>query len=180
MIEISKPVTVRLKPEDVESGFQCGKTSLDDYFAKYALKNDRKGIGVTYVLLRAEDDHDDLPSVLGFYTLSMAQVESALAAQVIKGQLPRYPLPVALIGRLASDERTRGRGLRVGETLLLDALARIVTAAHAIGCVGTILDALDGEAESFYRKYNFATVESESWPRRMFMPLATAAKLFEG
>lgn len=41
-------------------------------------------------------------------------------------------MPVALIGRLAVDERARGG--RLGETLLLDALARVVEASQLIAC----------------------------------------------
>lgn len=173
------PLTIPLDEAHISSGFRCGKPSLDFYFAKHALPNHRERVGVTYVLPRDADDPNDLPLVLGFYTLSMAQLQSALAAPLVQAKLPRYPVPVALIGRLAADERTKGRGLRIGETLLLDALARIVNAAQMIGCVGTIVDALDAEAEGFYRKYGFATVTDDGWPRRMFLPQAKAAKLFE-
>jgi hypothetical protein len=65
------------------------------------------------------DGDTSLPEVLGFYTLSMALLEGAEAAKVLAKKLPRYPMPVALIGRLAVDERAHGR--RLGETLLIDA-----------------------------------------------------------
>jgi hypothetical protein len=41
-----------MEAEDVAAGFQCGKRSLDDSFARHALANDQKGIGCTYVLRR--------------------------------------------------------------------------------------------------------------------------------
>lgn len=107
--------------------------------------------------------------MIGFYTLSMAAAASADVAAVVGQKLPRYPMPVALVGRLAVDERARSR--RLGETLLVDALSRVVAAADLIACVGVIVDAKDEDAERFYTKYGFVTVEALSWPRRMFLPI---------
>jgi predicted N-acetyltransferase YhbS len=58
----------------------------------------------------------------------MGSAVSADVASVIGQKLPRYPMPVALIGRLAVDERARGR--RLGEALLIDAFERVVAAAE--------------------------------------------------
>ncbi len=164
--------TVCIEAADAASGFRCGKHALDDYFARHALANDQAGIGRAYVLRRSPEDDEALPRVLGFYTLSMASVASeGLAAALVK-KLPRYPMPVALVGRLAVDERARGR--RIGERLLIDALRRVVDASELLGCLGIIVDAKDADAERFYVKYDFTTVHSEGWPRRMFLPIATA------
>jgi hypothetical protein len=54
--------------------------------------------------------------------------------------------------------------LRVGETLLMDAIVRILRSAETIGCVGIAVDALDDAAESFYRRYQFFTVDDSKWP----------------
>ena len=69
-------ITTPIEPEDVASGFSCGKRPLDDYFVRHALPNDRAGIGRAYVLKRGEGELPGLPDVLGFYTLSMATAES--------------------------------------------------------------------------------------------------------
>ncbi|HEX7839168.1 MAG TPA: GNAT family N-acetyltransferase, partial [Kofleriaceae bacterium] len=148
----------------------------DDYFKRHAVSNDRAGISRAYVLRRQENDPPELPRVLGFYTLSMALAESAPIAAVLGAKLPRYPMPVALIGRLAIDARAQGR--RLGETLLIDALRRVVDAAGLVGCTGIIVDAKDEAAERFYAKYDFATISAEAWPHRMFLPLATAKSAF--
>jgi hypothetical protein len=37
-----------------------------------------------------------------------------------------------------------------------------------------IVDAKDEDAERFYEKYDFVTVEAASWPRRMFLALRVA------
>ena len=164
--------TTRIEAGDTRSGFRSGVHALDDYFTRHALVNDVAGVGRAYVLRRSDADDATLPEVLGFYTLSMAQIESKDAAEVLKKRLPRYPLPAALIGRLAVDERARGR--RLGECLLIDALRRVVDTAAHIGCVGIVVDAKEAGAGAFYAKYNFVEVEDLGWPRRMFMALETA------
>ena len=169
-------VTTRIEPADAASGFACGKHPLDDYFRRHAVPNDRANIGRAYVRRRGEHDPPGLPDVLGFYTLSMAQVEPASVSTVLAAKLPKYPIPVALIGRLAVDARAQGR--RLGESLLIDALRRVVEAAAIVACTGIIVDAKDEDAERFYAKYDFVTVSAEHWPHRMFLPISTAKAAF--
>ena len=122
-------------PDDAAAGFRCGKHALDDFFARHAATNERIGIGRTYVCPRGPDEPATVPAVLGFYTLSMADVEPKAVAGALGESLPRYALPVALIGRLAVDLRVRGR--RVGEALLVDALRRVLEASAVVGCVAS-------------------------------------------
>lgn len=74
------------------------------------------------------------------------------------------------------DERARGR--RIGEGLLLDALARVVEASHLVACLGIIVDAKTEDAVAFYERYGFAQLEDTEWPRRMFLALAVAQAAF--
>ena len=163
--------TRRIERADPPCGFTCGKHPLDDYFRWHAFANDAAGIGRAYVLPRGPEDAATAPAVLGFYTLSMALVASAEVAPHLTDKLPKYPLPVALIGRLAVDERATAS--RIGERLLVDAMKRVVDAAELVGCVGLVVDAKDESAEAFYAKYDLASLETGSWPRRMFIALAT-------
>lgn len=140
------------------------------------MTNDAAGIGRAYVLRRGPDDPATLPVVLGFYTLSMAVADSVQIAPLLGKRLPKYPMPVALIGRLAIDQRAQGR--RLGEKMLMDALRRIVDAASILGCLGVIVDAKDEAAKHFYAKYEFATVTDDGWPKRMFLPIGTARTAF--
>ena len=57
--------------------------------------------------------------VAGFYALSAGSIEHATFPPEDVKPLPRYPVPVALIGRLAVDRRWAGQGL--GSALLTDA-----------------------------------------------------------
>jgi hypothetical protein len=173
------PRTVRVQAEDAASGFHCGDAALDEFFARYACSNDERGIGRTYVLKRPLEATATLPGVLGYYTLSMTAISAPLVAKTTLEKLPKYPIPAALIGRLGADERTRGTGLRVGETLLFDALARVMAAAENVGCFGVVVDAKHEAAEQFYRKYDFVTVDESRWPRKMFVAMATVRQMFD-
>lgn len=163
---------------DAACGFECGKPALDAYFQRYAGQNQRRGVGRTWVLWRPAG-RSDLPAVIGFYTLALgALARDDLTEAEAKG-LPRYPLPVALVARLARDRRANG--LRVGERLLVDAHRRVLEIAEQAGCVGIVVDAKDADAESFYAHYGYATLPRErDWPRRMYLPMATIRSAAEG
>jgi ribosomal protein S18 acetylase RimI-like enzyme len=171
----SRYCTVRLEAGDVSAGLRSGRHPLDDYFARHAMPNDAAGISRAFVLRRSDDDAG-LPTVLGFYTLSMSSAAAADLAPTLTQRLPKYPLPVALIGRLAVDERVQGR--RLGERLLLDALRRVLDAAELVACLGIIVDAKDDNAAKFYAKYGFVVLSAAGWPQRMFLALATAREAF--
>lgn len=164
--------TRAIEPDDAKSGFKSGQHPLDDFLKRHALRNDRDGIGRTYVLVRSSEDDPALPALIGFYTLSMANVSAESVAPLLTERLPRYPMPVALIGRLAIDSRAQRRGF--GERLLIDALRRVVDAARLIGCLGVIADAKDERAERFYAAYDFQAIEEATYPRRMFLPIGVA------
>ena len=167
--DLTAQTAVPVSERHASLGFFCGKVELDDFFARHAVDNDRRGIGKTFVLCRGTDD-PALPEVLGYYTLSMASVETGGLPKKIRRGLPSYPMPVALIGRLAVDRRAQGQ--HVGEALLADALRRVLSAAGVIGCFGVIVDAKDASAEGFYAKYGFAPI-GDGYPKRLFLGMKT-------
>lgn len=136
---LTSPVTA----EDAASGFTIGGPALDAFFRHHAVDNHARGIGTTFVL-RGVDDGD--PHVLGFYTLSMASIPSKGLRKSLGRKLPRYPMPVALLARLAVHKLGQGRGL--GQRLLGDALRRVLSARKVVGCVGVIVDAKNESAEA--------------------------------
>ncbi len=111
--------------------------------------------------------------IVGYYTLSAASFEKDEMPADIAKRLPHYPVPAAVIGRLAVDHRSQGRGL--GETLLLDAIRRVVRASAAIAVYAVIVDAKNDRASAFYARYGFRSFAS--LPRRLFLPLDTFRKL---
>lgn len=165
--------TRAMVPEDLASAFSCGRPELDDFFQRHALVNDSRGFGRVFVLGSPDGS---APRVRGFYTLSMGDMDPAAFAKLLPRRdrqgLPRYPIPVAVIGRLAVHVAAQGK--RLGETLLMDAFHRIMTAAEQIACAGVVVDAKDGAAETFYGHYAFTILDpSAAYPRRMYIPLAT-------
>lgn len=159
--------TEAIADADPKAWTGCGVAALDDFFRRHALPNSRRGLGKTFVMRSGEPK---APALLGFYTLSMAALEGQRLPAALRTALPRYPLPVGLIGRLAISRRAQGHGH--GEALLADALTRIVAAAETIGCFGAIVDAKDTRAESFYEKYGFTTLDATAgYPKRMFLPI---------
>jgi GNAT superfamily N-acetyltransferase len=163
--------TISVGPEDTDCDFRCGHHSLDDFLNRHAISNDQQGVGKTFVL-HSDPGEGNQPKVLGFYTLSMANVKTKTVESAISGSLPRYDMPVALIGRLAVHKYAQGRG--VGPRLLRDALLRVCDIADQIGCIGIIVDAKDENAAHFYSRFGFIPIYKGSWPNRMFMPLSVA------
>lgn len=66
-----------------------------------------------------------------------------------------------------------------GGAVLVDALIRIACARVDLGCIGVIVDAKDEKVRDFYQHHGFTEIESESegWPRRMYLPMATVGRL---
>lgn len=159
--------------EDAASGFSCGIPELDHFFQAQAGQNQRRDISRTWVLPRPEGA-SGLPNVIGFYTLTLGSLERETLPHSIKKRLPRYPLPVVIVGRLAVHTLARKRGY--GGQLLHDAHLRALTVNAQGGCVAVVVDAKDAEAQSFYQRYGYMPLlqqEHAPWPRRLYLPVAT-------
>lgn len=146
--------------------FSCGESELDAYLKQLAGQHAKRNVSRTYVAVRK----DDLDYVLGFYTLSMAQVEYTELPETVQGKLPRnYPVPAARIGRLAVDNEAKGQ--RIGSGLLMNALARCAAIAKEVGTAGIIVDAKHEQAKAFYMKYGFTAFTEK--PLTLFIPMWT-------
>lgn len=140
----------KLQPQDDRSTFESGDVDLDRFFRRFAGQNQFKHhVGTTYV---AEDDGE----LLGFATVSAAQIEVHDLPATKQGRLPRYPLPVLRLARLAVDKRAQGRG--VGLTLLKAVFVLARSMADEFGCIGVVVDAKP-QAISFYQRYGFTELE---------------------
>jgi beta-lactamase class A len=93
--------------------------------------------------------------VLGYATVAAAHVEIEDLPPATRRKLPRYPLPVVRLARLAVDQSAHGQG--VGLQLLRFVLRLARQMADEYGCVGVVVDAKP-EAEAFYAKYGFVAV----------------------
>lgn len=109
----------------------------------------------------------------GFYTLSAHSILAAALPESLAKKLPRFPLPVTLLGRMAVSEASRGHGL--GEFLLMHALERAWLGSQQVASWAVVVDAKQG-ARDFYLKYDFAPLPSQ--PGRLVLPMRTIEKLF--
>lgn len=158
-----------LRESDDRSRFRSGDPDLDRFFHLFAGQNQFKHyVGVSYVAVEAG-------RIFGFATVSPGHLEIEALPIAARRKLPRYPLPVLRLARLAVDASAQGQG--VGAQLLKFVLTLAVRMAKDFGCVGVVVDAKP-QAIDFYEKYGFIQVEAVSGlaeghpqPIPMFLPM---------
>jgi GNAT superfamily N-acetyltransferase len=140
-----------LSEGDDRSRFVSGDPDLDRFFHKFAGQNQFKHhVGVTYVAV--EDRR-----IFGFATVCPAHLEIDAVPAATRRKLPRYPVPVLRLARLAVDQSARGQGL--GSQLLRFVLHLAVRLTEDYGCAGVVVDAKP-DAMAFYEKYGFVALEA--------------------
>jgi len=126
--------------------FECGKDELDRFLVRYALANQQANSAQTYVACGGN-------RVFGYYSLTVGAVTRADSSERVKKSMPRYPIPVMILARLAVDQNAHGQG--IGRALLKDALTRTAQAADIAGIRALLVHAKDDEARQFYEKFDF-------------------------
>jgi ribosomal protein S18 acetylase RimI-like enzyme len=162
----------RLAPLGAEhdrSSLHCGEEALDRYLQTQATQDIRRRIANCFVAIEAATGR-----VVAYYTIAAASIPFVDLPKEESKRLPRYPtLPALRIGRLAVDETFQGRGL--GAALLVDSARRSLQSPLAVYAL--LVDAKNDQAVAFYQKFGFQALANE--PRMLFLPLATAAKIFD-
>jgi GNAT superfamily N-acetyltransferase len=147
-------------------GFACGVPSLDDWLKKQALKNEVSGASRTYAVCESGSRN-----VVGFYALATGSAARKQApGRISRRQMPE-PVPVAVLGRLAVDERWHGCG--IGSGLLKDAVIRTMAAARHVGIRALLVHALNEQAKAFYLERGF--IASPIEPMTLMLSLAQTA-----
>ncbi|MGL6342245.1 MAG: GNAT family N-acetyltransferase [Waterburya sp.] len=161
---------VSLEKKHQRKEFNCGNLELNQYLAKYARQNNKLGINKAFVATKT-----DTPLVIdGYYTISSCVIDFQSLPENNRQRLPAYPVPAALIGRLAVDVDCQDQGL--GTELLVNALLRIVKASEEIGIYAVRVDAINDKAKQFYLKHEFIPFEDS--PLSLFLPLKTIKQEF--
>jgi GNAT superfamily N-acetyltransferase len=143
-----------LAPDHVVDGFDSGRGSLDGWLTLHAHQAAAAGSARTYVIIDAHQRR-----VVGYHALTAAGLErDAATPRVIKG-MPRYPIPVVLLARLAVDVSVTGLGL--GGWLLRDAMLRTLAAADTIGVRAMLVHAIDADARRFYLRHGLQPSPSD-------------------
>lgn len=146
------------------SQFDCGELSLNNYLRQYASQHQRKGFGRTYVVTDA-----DSAAIKGYYTITSGSV----AFDLVPESVPRHPVPVVLLARLAVDRNAYGQG--IGQLLLLDAMRRTLAVADQLGIYALAVEAIDEQARSFYKKHDFKELTDDAL--HLYLPLKLIRKL---
>lgn len=149
------------------TGFRCGVPELDDFLHRFAAQQSARGVSAVYVLVES-----DQPSrILGFYTLSAAQVDVSHLSASDRKKLPRYPVPCFRMGRLACSAVHRGQGL--GKLLLGCAVERCLQARKQVAAFAVLVDAKNDSASAFYQHYGFTPCVDS--PLSLYLPLGNPA-----
>ena len=159
----------RLGKTHDRSGFDCGKVPLDDFLRSLVSQYEKRNLGRTYVAVRPGEKR-----VLGYYTLASGAISFQNLPADAGRRLPRHPVPVILLARLAVDRSTQGSGL--GRALLVDALKRSLEMADQLGIHAVEVDAIDVAARSFYEKFGFIPLLDNEF--HLYLPMTTIKAAF--
>jgi GNAT superfamily N-acetyltransferase len=157
-----------LKSQHDRATFSCGVAELDTYLQRQARQDQERKLAAIFILTA------DGKTVAGFYTLSAHSILAADLPESYPRKLPRFPLPVTLLGRMAVSRSLHGQ--RLGEFLLMHALERAWAGSQQVASWAVVVDAKAG-AREFYLKHDFVPLPSQ--PTRLFLPMAIVEKLFD-
>ena len=161
------PIVIeRLTARHQRARFDCGELALNEFLQRQAGQIARPGIGKTYVVLGG-----DGRIVVGFVTLSVGQVETARLPQHLR--LPRYPVPLLRIGRLAVDRTQQGQG--IGQQLMSFSLQLALEFSQKVGLYAVLVEAKHDKAKAFYEGLGFTSTLDD--PLCLYLPVSTLRKL---
>lgn len=149
--------------------FDCGEEALNLYLSHFARQDMRRELARTFII-RQEEDY----KVLGYYTLCSGAIDVSELPDNILKKLPKYPIPVARLARLAVDKKEQTKGY--GELLFADALSRTSLAGESMGVYGMVIDAKHEKAKQFYQQYGFQSISLN--PLLLFASLKDLRKKF--
>jgi GNAT superfamily N-acetyltransferase len=138
--------------------FSCGEASLDEWLKRRAFANQISGASRTFVVTDPEG------RVHGYYAIAAGAVSHAIATSNVRRNMPD-PIPVMVLARLAVDHRAQG--IKLGASLLRDAVSRAVTVSQNAGVRALLAHALNERAKGFYQHYGFR--ESPQHPMTLML-----------
>lgn len=143
--------------------FTSGVHELDEYLRHFAVQQSKKGITVVRVVV----DTGAPRTLLGYYSLSAAQIDAVQLDERTQQKLPRYPVPCFRLGRLATHSAHRGRGL--GRLLIGCAVERCLAARKHVAAYALVVDAKGDSAKAFYEHYGFTPCRDK--PTTLYLSL---------
>ncbi len=144
----------------IMDGFECGEPVLDEWLRRRAMTNQLSGASRTFVVT----DQDG--RVHGYYAMAAGAVSHQLATSAVRRNMPD-PVPVMILARLAVDRRAQG--IKLGASLLQDAVKRPLMVSQNAGVRALLVHALHDRAMQFYKHYGFQ--ESPQHPMTLMLRL---------
>jgi GNAT superfamily N-acetyltransferase len=126
--------------------FDCGKPALNAWLFRHARQAQGSGSAKTFVV--ADDDR-----VVGYFSLTVGQVDTLEAPERIRKGMGQYPIPVVILARLAVSLEDQGRGIGFG--MLQDAIRRTLLIAEQAGIRAMLTHPIDAQASAFYTRFGF-------------------------
>lgn len=128
--------------------FDCGKPVLNEWLLRYARQARSSGSAKTFVV--ADDDY-----VVGYFSLTVGQVDTFDVPERIRKGMGRYPIPVVILARLAVSTQHQSKGIGIG--MLQDAIRRTLLISEQAGIRAMLTHPIDDDALRFYTRFGFIT-----------------------
>ncbi len=154
-----------LAPHHQLDNFDCGKPSLNEWLVRHARQAQASGSAKTFVVVETN-------RVVGYFSLTVGQVDRLDAPERIRKGMGQYPLPVVVLARLAVCKQNQGQGIGFG--LLQDAILRTLLIAEQAGIRAMLVHPMDEEAARFYTQFGF--VASPLRERQLLLLLKDARR----
>jgi predicted N-acetyltransferase YhbS len=164
MMAISKPEV--LHDKHLLEQFDCGNPSLNEWLLRHARQAQSSGSAKTFVV---SDDN----IVIGYFSLTVGQVETYEAPERIRRGMGQYPIPVVILARLAVSINHQSLGIGVG--MLQDAIRRTLMISDQVGIRALLTHPIDDRASKFYERFGF--VSSPVREKQLVLLLKDARKL---
>lgn len=142
--------------------FACGEPVLNEWLKRRALANQASGASRTFVAT------DPQGLVMGYYAMAAGAVAHQDATRSIRQNMPD-PVPVMVLARLAVD--VRAQGIKLGASLLQDAVERALVVSQNAGVRALLVHALHDRARQFYEHYGFQA--SPAHPMTLMLRLSS-------
>ncbi|MCF7970222.1 MAG: GNAT family N-acetyltransferase [Methylococcaceae bacterium] len=152
-----------LNTDHLRKAFDCGESSLNTYLHRYAGQNIKNRINRVFIASPIDSEK----TVAGYYTLSAGSIGADDLPLEQKRRLPNYPIPIALLGRLAIDKAYQGQ--RFSSILLADAVQRVEQASQILAVYAIVVDALNPAVAEFYQAFGFIPFTDQ--PLKLFLPM---------
>lgn len=128
--------------------FDCGKPALNEWLVKHALQAGSSGSARTFVAVDGADHR-----VVGYFSLTVGQVDSTDAPDRIRKGMGQFPIPVIVLARLAVSTQDQGKDIGVG--MLKEAIRLALLIAEHAGIRALLTHPIDEDAARFYSRFGF-------------------------